>query len=338
MGCIIEQNTDYNGNMNIDVQELERLYKNNSHKSIIKKLTESNSNNLPFEIKLHFARAYINESHYDDAIVLLNSEVDKGENDVFWNYLLCYAYYQKGNFSAYSPDDIDLQKEQLEFYEIAKKYNDQGLNLDKSHERLTFLKPFINTYLGNSQKALKRAMRPKPVKVKITKEEYERKYSKIFDDYFDKISSDTLKLHRTADSWNWDEDYKYLFIIAKNKNTDLGTALMLFWQGQPLDYWLPYTSVIEVEEQNKKAYELLELLCQNITSNFYTRGSVAYNPKSDSGTNWTEEYNEQNNSKELETIFFQKTEGKKIKSIYTEGFPDGVWNKVDKLDERFYYK
>lgn len=327
--------------MNIDIKKLEDLYEKDKHKTIIKRLTEFNQNDLPFELKLHLARAYNNEFLYDKAINLLSSEIKNGEIDAFWNYLMCFSFYGKAmkiwpNIHLYKGENPLV--EAFEYMTKAKYYNEIGLKINAKSERLFFLKPHITDYHKEIEKQLAKSKRPKPKRIKITKKEYEAKFSKIFDDYFDKISSDTLKLHRTVDSWNWDNDYKYLFLIAKNKNTDIGTALMLFWQGQPLDYWFPYESVSEAKKQHRESFELTELLYQNIVNDFYTRGSVAYNPKNDYGRDWTEGYDQRNSPKKLGFLFFQKTEGKKVKSVYTEGFPDGVWNKIDKLDQQFHYE
>lgn len=267
--------------MSLDSKQLELWYDQDEHQKIIAELTALKEEDLTYEFKLHLARAYNNESRWDDAIILLNQEKEIGEKEAFWNYIICYAYYQKGNFSEaeYEPENIDLQKEQVEFYEKADAYNKKGLSIDPSHEKLNYFSPFITEYLQSAQHNLKAALRPKPEKKKISKAEYTTKYNKIFDDYFKAISTDPIAIHKTADSWNWSGDDSDLFRIAKNKNTDLGTALLLFWQRQPQDYWLPYQSIAAVEAHYKKAMSLQHCFIKTSKQIFMPKGISLTTPK-----------------------------------------------------------
>lgn len=174
------------------------------------------------------------------------------------------------------------------------------------------------------------------MKQEISQKEFDQKFNQIFVDYFKSIENNPAKLHNTAANLNWGNSMEDFWEITNNPNTDVGTAVMLFWLGQPLDYWVPYNSA-EDAKYYKDTYSLLDKLYNNIVSDFYATGNVAYDPKNDFGTDWTQDYKEDTSNKKLNPKVLQATEGKAIEENeeYIEGFPQSVWDQVNALENQY---
>ena len=71
---------------------------------------------------------------------------------------------------------------------------------------------------------------------------------------------------------DWSGNLDNLFLVVKNPETDYGIALMLFWHsGAP---WKSYEQL----GNSNKFREIVELLTENLLSNFYKTKLVPYNP------------------------------------------------------------
>ncbi len=109
--------------------------------------------------------------------------------------------------------------------------------------------------------------------------ESEREFLQLFAQVEDKY-----ELHELASSMNWDGGYFELNQVLNHPNLDKGTALLLYWYGEP-EYFADYSDLDKVEDCNRmnglfvKAVET-KLLDDNFKSN-----SIRFDPIVDRGIN-----------------------------------------------------
>ena len=172
---------------------------------------------------------------------------------------------------------------------------------------------------------------------KISQEDYDAKFNQIFEEYFESIKNDPVKLHQTAVGLNWGTSVEDQQAIIRNKNTGLGTAVMLFWLGQPCDYWVPYENA-EVAD-DAALFSFLDEVHKNIATGFYDQNNIQYDPTDDMGTNWVEDYDP--NGAEVVNkicdICLNAVAGTEVEpdEDLIEGFPEAHWDKLEQLDEDF---
>src|SRR5262245_5361282 len=80
-------------------------------------------------------------------------------------------------------------------------------------------------------------------------------HERVYDDFF-ATAEDSEELHIFADNFNWDCESGELKQLIQHPLCDLGTALLIYWRGQP-GYYLRYATKQEAEPYERKAYSLL---------------------------------------------------------------------------------
>jgi GNAT superfamily N-acetyltransferase len=91
--------------------------------------------------------------------------------------------------------------------------------------------------------------------------------------------------HQVADGWNWGSGCDILRWIVEQPDCDKGTALLIFWRGEPSYYWGEATDrdglVAERGEYGLDVYDMLVALLARWRANGFTRAAIAYNPRID---------------------------------------------------------
>jgi hypothetical protein len=101
-----------------------------------------------------------------------------------------------------------------------------------------------------------------------------------------------LSMHDKADDFNWDYNIKPLVRIAKDKLCDLGTALLIYWRGNPNDYCCfknRKDCKSQVDEERLQIWDLQRLIEDRVQSGAYGEAQIYYDPKDDYGKDWTAE-------------------------------------------------
>lgn len=99
-------------------------------------------------------------------------------------------------------------------------------------------------------------------------------------------SMDAEQLHHIAYKWNWDDNcddgYVTLHLIVEHPNCALGTALLLYWRGEPL-YFRQYATRDEVPGYHYDTYDFLAELEQMVQTNKFQHRGIVYDPRNDCG-------------------------------------------------------
>lgn len=92
----------------------------------------------------------------------------------------------------------------------------------------------------------------------------------------------SLELHMFAATWNWDNATKEpLFCVIRDPRCDKGTALRLYWAGDPVDLYETYADGDEVKDYEQERYDLLKEIETRFVSGFYTRQEICFDPRTD---------------------------------------------------------
>jgi hypothetical protein len=95
-----------------------------------------------------------------------------------------------------------------------------------------------------------------------------------------------FELHGRAQDHNWDDDIKPLLEIIRRDVCDLGTALMVYWNGGPGEY-LPYATPSDAPRSEHKTLELLLEIEHRVADGFYTTRRIPYDPRNVDGFDLT---------------------------------------------------
>ena len=75
------------------IDQLNDLYENDQHETIIYTLKGLPASELDYELTGHLARAHNNLDEYDEAIALLTPLAEQAKDDAIWHFRLAYAFY-----------------------------------------------------------------------------------------------------------------------------------------------------------------------------------------------------------------------------------------------------
>lgn len=172
----------------------------------------------------------------------------------------------------------------------------------------------------------------------MTEEELEKATNDIIINYLE--SSSPLEWHKTAMDWNWDNDLTVLWWIINNPKTDKATALMIYWMSAPR-WGKQYANRQEIAENASwylNHFDFIEDLESKYTSGFYTNQNYAYNPAKDfNGTDWTNEYTDKPQLREISAELLVELKGEEIKypDNYIEGVPENIFNEISELIDQY---
>lgn len=123
----------------------------------------------------------------------------------------------------------------------------------------------------------------------LSEEEFDaltdKDHERVYRDFFAAIK-DPEELHIFADTFNWDCECGELKKVIQHPLCDLGTALLVYWRGQP-GYYLRYATRKEAEPYERAAYSLLREIERRVKRGEYKTARLAYNPRKDHGEDMT---------------------------------------------------
>ena len=103
------------------------------------------------------------------------------------------------------------------------------------------------------------------------------------------------KLHQRAEDHNYDDSPSKLRSIIRNKNCDLGTALLVYWRGDP-NYYRLFPNRWEMKGDPSADVALFDVLVEierRVTDGRYSKFEIPFDPFLDVGrTNWAENHYE----------------------------------------------
>jgi len=105
---------------------------------------------------------------------------------------------------------------------------------------------------------------------------YEAEDEKQFLSEFSKLVTKE-ELHELAENINWDGGYFDLEQVIKHPVLDRGTALLLYWYGEP-QYFTKYSKAEEVEECNRETYIFIKKLEKMLMENKFKTNEIAFDP------------------------------------------------------------
>jgi hypothetical protein len=106
------------------------------------------------------------------------------------------------------------------------------------------------------------------------------------------------ELHQFATSWNWDDGVAGLEYVVQHPNCDLGTALEVYWLGNPVETYTEYTSAEEADVDFPGLWLLLEMIEARVGRNGFPLTKIAFDPTHDTAggekeaIDWTEGWEE----------------------------------------------
>lgn len=92
--------------------------------------------------------------------------------------------------------------------------------------------------------------------------------------------TDPEELHLFADLYNWDGGVEDLWRVIQHPVCDLGTALLVYWRGQP-DFDLQYADRDEVPDRRRKEWDLLREIERRVAAGAYRTASQPFDPADD---------------------------------------------------------
>lgn len=109
------------------------------------------------------------------------------------------------------------------------------------------------------------------------------------------IRDSAEKLHQRAEAHNYDHIPSKLRWIIRSKNCDLGTALLVYWRGDP-NYYRLFPNRWEMKDDAGADVALFDVLVeieQRVIDGKYKKFEIQFDPFRDiGGTNWTENHYE----------------------------------------------
>ena len=118
--------------------------------------------------------------------------------------------------------------------------------------------------------------------------------------------------HQVAMGWNWDGGVAPLTWIVRQPQCDLGTALLIYWRGGP-GFFKQYGSREDVPAYlSVELYDLLEDVEGRLTSGFYNRHEIAFNPRSDDAYDWTTSYKDIPANRKIPEQLYEAASGRVI--------------------------
>lgn len=171
--------------------------------------------------------------------------------------------------------------------------------------------------------------------IEIDEDEFEELENELIIDYLKKNSPKERQL--LAIDWNFDNSKEVIKWIAKQEDTDKGTALFLYWYMNP-QFFKKYETREECEKDSFWAledFDIVETLEKNYISGFYKNQKYAFDPKSDvynAGYDWTKEVDEDEMKREIPEEMYIGLEGEVLESPnWEEGIPSDISEVMDRL-------
>jgi hypothetical protein len=101
--------------------------------------------------------------------------------------------------------------------------------------------------------------------------------------------TDPEELHLFADGFNWDGGCDELGKVVAHALCDLGTALLIYWRGNPR-WHLQYNDRSEVREYELETFDLLQEIERKVLAGDFRTSTQPFDPRNDLGTDHTIAY------------------------------------------------
>lgn len=95
--------------------------------------------------------------------------------------------------------------------------------------------------------------------------------------------TDPAELHLFAQRFNWDGDVDDLRRVVRHPLCDLGTALLIYWRGQP-GFYLEYADRNAVPAFAREVYDLLREIEGMVAAGRFKAATQPFDPANDEGT------------------------------------------------------
>lgn len=132
-------------------------------------------------------------------------------------------------------------------------------------------------------------------KLPLSKEQYERVKKVLRESAEISTLQTPEELHYTARSWNWDHGVKELKKIISRGDCSLATALLIYWNAEPVDLFSDYENAEEASEESKEdgmTFRLLAEIEKRVRKGGFNNLNIGYDPKNDEGLDLTSELDE----------------------------------------------
>jgi hypothetical protein len=118
-----------------------------------------------------------------------------------------------------------------------------------------------------------------------------------FAHFFSSVT-DTEELQQFADGFNWDCGFDELRAVIEHPLCDQGTALLIYWRGQP-GYFLRYRTIDETPAHARDQFAFLQEIEQRVRSGQYLENRFPYDPRNDRGHDVTPRPSELRHSRQI---------------------------------------
>jgi hypothetical protein len=117
----------------------------------------------------------------------------------------------------------------------------------------------------------------------------EEEHDALTDDDHDRPSreffasvADPEELHIFVGLYNWDGGVEDLQRVVRHPFCDLGTAMLVYWRGQP-GFYLQYADRAAVPDHAHEVYDLLREIEQRVAAGEYRTAAQPFDPAADEG-------------------------------------------------------
>jgi len=133
--------------------------------------------------------------------------------------------------------------------------------------------------------------------------------------------------HQVAWNWNWDNRIEPLRWIIENPKCDKGTALLIYWYGNP-GWYTKYDNKDQVSVYEMDNYLLVKDIEEKYLSGYYKNENIYFDPKDDEGDDWTRDIQEEALTK-IPSEMTKPVNGEKLEKIgLIEGLPQEITDKL----------
>ena len=87
---------------------------------------------------------------------------------------------------------------------------------------------------------------------------------------------DSSILHFVAEKYNWDDGFELPRLIIDNPNTELSTALLLFYDGGGFDYLAGLSNKENIKDRSN--FGFIDKLYKRLVAQEFVKGSISYVP------------------------------------------------------------
>jgi hypothetical protein len=123
---------------------------------------------------------------------------------------------------------------------------------------------------------------------------------------FLRLATDPEELHVFVEHWNYDSGGAELIAVMEHPACDLATALMAFWRSGPL-WHLKHEHREDVPSWELESFDFAKAVEALILAKSDWRTGIAYDPSSDAGIDWTQEYLERAGGRRLPEPLYKPT-------------------------------